>query len=203
MPPAKRRPARTRRPAKAAGDTPVVEARLDALRPHPANPRTITADRLEQLMAALDADRQMLQARPLIALPDGTVIAGNQRLAAARELGWETIPTVFVDLDERRAQLWALRDNNQYGEWDQDALAELVASVATEDLDLTGFASVELDQLLEHAAGGDGDPPPPGDGSGGPVDQYGVIVLCEDEAHQARVYEELSEAGHDCKVVTT
>ncbi len=31
--------------------------------------------------------------------------------------------------------------------------------------------------------------------------QYGVIVVCKDEAHQQSVYEDLSERGYECKVV--
>jgi DNA modification methylase len=92
----------------------------------------------------------MLWARPLIALPDGTVVCGNQRLRAAVELGWETIPTVVADLDPERAQLWALRDNAAYGEWDEPALSELLAELAAGgvDLALTGFETVDLDRLL-------------------------------------------------------
>jgi hypothetical protein len=81
----------------------VEETPLTALSPWPGNPRTIAAERLEQLKQALAADREMLHARPLLALPDGTVIAGNQRLRAARELGWATIPVVTVELDPERA----------------------------------------------------------------------------------------------------
>jgi hypothetical protein len=32
--------------------------------------------------------------------------------------------------------------------------------------------------------------------------QYGVIVVCRDEAHQERVYTTLSARGLKCKVVT-
>jgi len=101
--------------------SPVAELPLKQLRLWPENPRTITPERLEQLKQALSQDREMLQARPLLALPDGTVIAGNQRLRAALDLGWETIPVITVDLDWERARLWALRDNNAYGAWDEPA----------------------------------------------------------------------------------
>lgn len=33
--------------------------------------------------------------------------------------------------------------------------------------------------------------------------QYGVIVLCESEKHQEKVYNALRKEGHRCKVVTT
>ncbi|HEV2590452.1 MAG TPA: ParB N-terminal domain-containing protein [Gaiellaceae bacterium] len=104
------------------------ELSLARLRPWPENPRSIRPDRLADLMKALEADREMLAARPLIALPDGTVICGNQRLLAARQLGWQSIPVVTVDIDAQRARLWALRDNSAYGMWDEPALAEFLAS---------------------------------------------------------------------------
>src|SRR4051794_12827613 len=92
----------------------VVETPLERLCPWADNPRRITVERLEELNRALVADREMLVARPLLALPDGTVIAGKQRLRAAQELGWKTIRVLFVDLDPERARLWALRDNNAW-----------------------------------------------------------------------------------------
>jgi hypothetical protein len=101
----------------------------------------------------------MLAARPLVALPDGTVVAGNMRLRAARLLGWETVPTVYADLDETQARLWLLRDNNEYGEWQEDALGELLAQLSHEqaDLDLTGFPPDELERLIAELGGGAGE----------------------------------------------
>src|SRR5438874_817747 len=104
-----------------------AELPLERLRCWPGNPRSIRPERLEQLKQALAADPEMLRARPLLALPDGTVIAGNQRLFRARELGWETIPVLSVALEPERAKIWALRDNQSYGDWDEPALAELLA----------------------------------------------------------------------------
>jgi DNA modification methylase len=126
------------------------EVSLEKLRPWPGNPRSIKPQRLEQLQRALEADPEMLWARPLIALPDGTVICGNQRLLAARGLGWKAAPVVSVDLDEKRARLWALRDNNTYGDWDEPALAELLAELQVEgiELALTGFSGGEIDRIL-------------------------------------------------------
>jgi ParB-like chromosome segregation protein Spo0J len=134
--------------------SPVVEVPLERLRLWPENPRTIRPERLEQLKQALSEDREMLQARPLLALPDGTVLAGNQRLRAALELGWATIPVITVELEPERARLWALRDNNPYGDWDEPALAELLAELAAGgvELALTGFAERDLNRILSGLA---------------------------------------------------
>ena len=51
------------------------------------------------------------QQKPIVALTDGTVIAGNGTLEAARELGWERIAVVTFDTeDEARARV---RDHGQ------------------------------------------------------------------------------------------
>ena len=151
----------------AASDLVVRDVPLADLRAWERNPRRITPARLEALGRALAAEPGMLRARPLIALPDGTVIAGNQRLAAAVALGWETIPTVVVDLDDARAAEWALRDNRPYGSDVDDELSVLLGELSElgRDLELTGFDSAELDRLLGVTVGAvdpDEVPPLPG-----------------------------------------
>jgi site-specific DNA-methyltransferase (adenine-specific) len=155
------------RPTARSGGA-VVEVRLDQLRPWSRNPREIAPADLENLKLALVDDPEMLLARPLIALLDGTVICGNMRLLGAVELAWESIPVLYVDLDPARAATWALRDNGHWGRWDEPALSELLAELggAGVDLGLVGFESREIDRLLEgFRAEGDPEdvPPVPGE----------------------------------------
>jgi hypothetical protein len=128
----------------------VEEVPLTRLSLWSENPRRIRPERLADLRQALVADPEMLWAKPLLALPDGTVIWGNMRLLAARELGWSTLPVLTVDLNPERARLWALRDNQAYGEWDEPALAELLAELAGQgvDLALTGCLGLPLAMKL-------------------------------------------------------
>ena len=58
----------------------VVDTPVAVLRPWPDNPRTIDPERLEELKQAMASDPEMLWARPLLALPDGTIIAGQPAL---------------------------------------------------------------------------------------------------------------------------
>lgn len=145
----------------------VEDVQVDALTNNPTNPRSITTDRFEQLKRTLAAERDLLRVRPIIALTDGRVIAGNMRLRAATDLGWETVPAVVVDLERDRANLWTLLDNQPFGEWDELGLAEMLYELgeAGVDLDLTGFPEADLRSLLEQygpgfgAAGDDANPP--------------------------------------------
>jgi ParB-like chromosome segregation protein Spo0J len=93
------------------------------------------------------------QRKPIVALPDGTVIAGNHQLLAARALGWEEIAVVTSDDDEQTAKAFALADNrtSDLGHYDNEALAELLMEISS-DLDLlydTGYDEKFLEALLK------------------------------------------------------
>jgi len=131
-------------------ELPIQDVPLSDLHTNPKNPRRITPERKAALSKSLEREPSMLRARPLVALPDGTVIVGNMRLAVAQELGWESLPTVYVDLDDERAKLWMLRDNQEYGEWVQEDLEALIYELNEQsaDLELTGFSNEKLEELL-------------------------------------------------------
>jgi DNA modification methylase len=129
------------------------------LTPHPANPRLITQAQREQLQRALAKDPGMLWARPVILhLETGFVIAGNQRVTVAGEdLGWEVIPTFRVSLTDAQAYEWAIRDNQPFGEWENEALTVFLnaAAEAGAALDTLGFAQDQLAALIEGTNAGD------------------------------------------------
>ena len=147
--------------------------RVDDLRPFERNPRTISGSRLENLKWSLQEDRDFLEARPLIVncYPgrENVVIAGNMRLRAARELGWEEVPVLVVSVPPDVEAQWNLKDNNQWGDYVQEDLAEMLADLGARgvDLEILGFDGDELERLLAlagAAAKGDDDdfdPTPP------------------------------------------
>src|SRR4026208_1157387 len=62
------------------------------LRPANWNPRVVYTEQFHQLMAMIRADPTFLQARPILAMDDGTIYAGAQRYRALCQLyrgGWE------------------------------------------------------------------------------------------------------------------
>ena len=183
----------------------VEQHRLSDLRISPRNPRRITDEKMDALKRSLEEAPEMLSARPLVALPDGTVIVGNQRLLALRALGVETAPVLVVDLDPAAADAWMVRDNETFGEWDDRALAELLQQLERNGvgLDTVGFGVEELENLLaeidavpetspeEFAGGyadGNGNPDSPYavDGTRRPVLRE-VTLLIEPDVHEAFV----------------
>jgi DNA modification methylase len=80
------------------------------------------------------------------------VVGGHQRLVAARRLGIQTVPVIFVDLPPEQAELLNLALNKISGSWDEQLLARLLADLqATPDTDLSlsGFGEDEIGKLLK------------------------------------------------------
>jgi ParB-like chromosome segregation protein Spo0J len=138
----------------------------------------------------------------------GHVLVGNHRLAAAREMGMEKVPAFFVDVSDEEALRILLADNRtaRLGLDDDAALAAVLQELAQGDgLEGTGYDGDDLDDLLKRLGQDEDDfiqRQRDGDG-GGYSEQYGVIVVCDDEEHQAKVYEQLQAQGLSCKVVVT
>jgi DNA modification methylase len=154
------------------------------LRPSDRNPRTISTDRLENLKRSLHDDRAFLDARPLLvnSYPgrENVVIAGNMRLHAARELGWDEVPVLMVSVPPEIEAQWNLKDNNQWGDYDDGTLAEILHGLDASgaDIGLLGFTSDEVERLLALVGVGvdaddEGfDPTPPAQPTSQPGDVY-------------------------------
>lgn len=98
----------------------------------------------------MSQDPDFLRLRPILALTDGTVYAGNQRLKAAKELGMEKVWAVLEDVDETTMKARALRDNNQWGEWEPGELSAMLDEIPEDLQDLLGFddlKSMKAEQL--------------------------------------------------------
>jgi len=72
------------------------------LKPDPTNPRRIPEAELDALTPSIE---EFGPVDPIIArTEDKTVIGGHQRLPAARKLGLESVPVIFLDISPEEAQ---------------------------------------------------------------------------------------------------
>jgi ParB-like chromosome segregation protein Spo0J len=112
------------------------------------NPRTMYRERFDNLRRSIREDPEFLWHRPILALRDGTVYAGNQRLRAAIAEGFREVPAIVEDVGLEQAKRRALRDNSTWGAWEEQDLAELLAGLEG-DKTAVGFTEDELQRLLE------------------------------------------------------
>ena len=119
------------------------------------NPRKITEAQFKKLVKSLKDDPSFFEARPcLVNRIDDLLIVygGNQRVRAAKKLGWNLIPCIIDDdLDQKVVNSRIIKDNNHYGQWDYDILS---SDYEMEDLLKAGFPENFLDIGL-----GEEDPP--------------------------------------------
>lgn len=123
---------------------------VDALVEHPDNPRRGDEAAIEQSMAA-----HGFFGAVLVQASTNRIIAGNHRTRVARRLGEQTVPVLFVDVDDDQARRLLLVDNrsNDRATYDDRDLAALLDDLARAGgLIGTGFADDDLADLLDRLA---------------------------------------------------
>lgn len=98
----------------------VQEVSLTLLVPYERNAKIHGLDQIEKLK---DSIREFGFISPCLIDRKYNIIAGHGRTQAAKELGMETVPCVFVDgLTEAQRKAYILADNRltELGEWDMD-----------------------------------------------------------------------------------
>ncbi len=110
---------------------------LSRLRPNPLNPRAeLQSAGLDELAASIRAQGVL---QPLLVTPEGLVVAGHRRLAAARQAGLDTVPVLVRDLAPVEQQEIILVENLQ-----REALSPVEEARAYWQLLDAGLSTAEL-----------------------------------------------------------
>jgi hypothetical protein len=132
----------------------IQKVSIDAVHADPANVRKHPQRNLDVIKASL---ARFGQQKPIVVDGNGVVRAGNGTLEAAKALGWENIAIVRTNLTNSEATAFSIADNRsaELAEWDDSGLAETLRGLQAEDfdLDVVGFASDDVDELLKRLAG--------------------------------------------------
>lgn len=131
----------------------IVERQITSLRPYARNARTHSKKQVRQIAASIS---RFGFTNPVLVADNGEIIAGHGRVEAAKQLGWQTVPTLSLShLSDAERRAYVLADNKLALEagWDKEILAiELQVLVELEfDVELTGFSLAEIDLLLDEA----------------------------------------------------
>lgn len=133
-----------------------ITVQLSDLNLDPANARKHNKKNLAAIKASLTSFGQV---EPLVVRKaTKTVIGGNGRLEAMRDLGWTECAIVEVDLDSTQATALgvALNRTSELAEWNEDTLGKLLHGLREDGLDLgdLGFELKDLEEIkMENASG--------------------------------------------------
>lgn len=162
----------------------------------PSNPRQWTKADVERLAASIEETPELLEARPLIALQQDdrfVVLGGNLRLAALKHLGRKTAPVYVIPEDtpiEKQKEI-VIKDNGAFGAWDFDMLAN-----EWDDLPLTDWGVPAWETEKEKPE------KEPTDLSDKIDYEFKLEITCETESEQEAMYNELTERGFSCRILT-
>ncbi|THD82085.1 MAG: DNA methylase [Phenylobacterium sp.] len=182
----------------------LVERPIDALRPPPQAVRKGLPAQVERIKRSYGAFGFV---EPLLIRGDGEIIAGVNRLEAARQLGLGALPCIVVDhLSEKeiRSLRISLNRLGETGTWDFEALRieldELI--VLDAPLEATGFTLPEIDALLidDAPAADQGESALEPDVAAPPVSRVGDVwrlgkhVIACGDAREPALYKELMKS---------
>jgi DNA modification methylase len=138
---------------------------LSDLIPDPRNARTHSKRQIEQIKASI---AEFGFTNPILADPEGHVIAGHGRLQAARGMGFAEVPVIaLAGLSETKKRALRLADNKiaLNAGWDLEILQVELRELGTLDLDfdltLTRFSTGEIDVIVSPPVDPDDEVIPP------------------------------------------
>lgn len=158
------------------------------IKPNPDNPRIIRDDQFKKLVQSLKDFPEMADVREVVVNTDHVILGGNMRFRAMVDAGWKQIPVKIVDWPIEKQREFVIKDNVSGGEWDYDMLANQYELV---DLDAWGLTVPKMTELDD------------ADDDDMELESKKVVevTLQTDDELQA-LYNELSERGYTCRVLT-
>lgn len=169
----------------------------------PKNPRQWTQTDIDRTKASIQEDTDFLEDRPLLVCPGlvgkYVVFGGNLRLTAARSLKLKEVPVVVYCLDEggpeqdeirETIKRRAMKDNGSFGAWDYDALANEWDDLPLADWGVPSWKEEEKEPAEKKDLSDQIDY------------EYKLEITCVNEAEQEQMYNELTERGYQCRILT-
>ena len=135
------------------------EISVEKLRPYEKNAKKHPQEQIDLICRSINEYGFL---NPCLIDKDYNVIAGHGRIMAAKQMGMDKVPCLFVEgLSEEQYRAYVLADNKltELGEWDQEILAQELQDLADAgfDIDLTGFtmddAILDLEPIDDNGIG--------------------------------------------------
>lgn len=171
----------------------------------PKNPRFIKDERYEALKKSIEDDPEMLQLRELVAYDNNgelVVILGNMRYRAMKELGYKDAPVKVLpaETDAKKLRAYIQKDNIAFGQNDWDLLGNEWDVEELQDFGLECEFLEDNENVIENEDEGGNDEIE--DFSSELTPQYKIEISFDNEEEQKKIYNELTERGLSCRILT-
>lgn len=168
---------------------------VSSLIPYARNSRTHSEAQVAKIAASI---KEFGFLNPVIIDGENGIIAGHGRVMAAKKLGLDSVPVIEAShLTEAQRRAYVIADNRLALDagWDDEMLRVEFAELEELgfDLELTGFSLDEIGVEKEKPAGDD------------IVEFDGileVVITCNSESEQQKVFERMTEEGYKCRILS-
>lgn len=180
-------------------DAKIEWVNLSGLKEHPKNPRIDlsapdNAEKFESLKRSIE---EGLFEPIIVSRLSKCCISGNQRLKAFADLGYDQVPVQYNDYKNEEDELRdMIKANNEWGEYDYLILKDITEDMELDDL---GLSESDIDSLTNI---GEIDDKLEDEKEKGIKESYEVVIECQNEDEQQSVYENLTEQGYTCRLLT-
>lgn len=81
----------------------------------------------------------------------GHIVAGHQRVDAAIDMKWPTVPVLFIDVDERDEKRINIADNSEWSAFEKEMLQKVIVEDGfdSDELEIFGFDDDEIEMLTQ------------------------------------------------------
>lgn len=166
----------------------------DDLIPYINNSRTHSESQIKQIAASI---REFGFTNPILIDEAGTIIAGHGRVMAAQVLDLDEVPTITLGgLSDAQRKAYVIADNKLAlnAGWDTEILLAEIDALQDLNFDtqLLGFSADELSEMLNI------EEPQPKEETYSEI--FNIIVECDDEMEQEKIFNQLESEGYKCRV---
>ena len=169
------------------------QVKISKVKGNPSNPRIIKNDKFKKLVKSIQEFPEMLKLRPIVVDEDFMVLGGNMRLKASKDAG---LSEVWIDiaegLTEEQKKEFIVKDNVGFGEWEWDMLANEWDSIELAEWGLDVWENEDDKQT-------NGDL---NDISDNITEEYRVEIELTSEREQEVIFNELTNKGYKCRILT-
>lgn len=173
-----------------------------ALIPYANNARIHSTEQVKQLASSM---KEWGFTNPILVDETNSVLAGHGRLAAADMLGIEEVPCVVLDgLTAAQKKAYIIADNQLAlnATWNMDTLKLEIDTLDEMDFPLVLLGIGEDLQYLLDDDGLNMDDVTDADSDDTDDDVFKVVIECDSQEQQTKLFERLTEEGLNCQYVS-
>jgi hypothetical protein len=174
-----------------------ITKNIDDIVPYDSNPREHAPEQIEQVANSI---KEFGWTMPILIDENNEIIAGHGRLLAGKSLGIKEVPCIVAKgWSDEKKKAYCIADNKltENSTWSKDFLKlNFEFLIDNEfDLGLTGFNKLELDKLFKTEIEIDTT-------EKDLSEKCELIIELDSTIKQEELYEELSQRGFKCRVLS-